>query len=301
MSGPPEPTLRPPTQADAEAVTAVVVARDIADLGAPDFTIDDLRDEWGARDFDLKRDAALVQVGPEVVGYAIVRRPGSLVVVSPTYERRGVGALLLDWTERREREWGRDRHRQWIASTNLRGREFLLAAGYARIRSYSRMTIELRSGMAAAPPPAGHSFRHVDPDRDHERLHALSAASFVVNPDFHPEPLDAFREEHLEAHDFVAALSIVAHAGDRITGFLLSRNFTVENAGFVDLLAVAPEYQRRGLATAMLLTAFAQYAAAGLTSAQLGVASDNPRALALYTHVGMREQFRFDTYERSYD
>jgi mycothiol synthase len=279
----------------------VVVARDIADLGAPDFTIDDLRDEWGARDFDLERDAALVQVGSEVVGYATVRRPGSLVVVSPAYERRGIGALLLEWTERREREWGRDRHRQWIASTNLCGREFLLAAGYSHIRSYSRMMIELTAAMQAAPPPAGHRFRPVDPDRDHEQLHALDAASFVVNPDYRPESLDAFREEHLEAHDFVAALSIVASAGDRITGFLLSRNFTVENAGFIDLLAVAPEHQRRGLATSMLLTAFAQYAAAGLSSAQLGVASDNPRALSLYTRVGMREQFRYDTYERAYD
>ncbi len=97
------------------------------------------------------------------------------------------------------------------------------------------MTIELNAGMRAASPLGGHSFRPVDPDRDYEQLHALDAASFVVNPDYHPESLDAFREEHLEAHDFVASLSIVAYIGDRITGFLLSRNFTVENAGFIDL------------------------------------------------------------------
>ena len=296
-----ELTLRAPTQADAEAVTAVVVARDIADLGAPDFSIDDLRDDWSAPGFDLNCDAALVQAGSEVVGYATVRPPGSLVVVSPAHERRGIGALLLRWTERREREWGRDRHRQWLASTNLRGREFLLAAGYSYVRSYSRMTIELTAGMNSRSPPPGHSFRPVDPDRDHEQLHALSSASFAVNPDFRPESLDAFRSEHLEAHDFVAALSIAAYADEQITGFLLSRNFTVENAGFIDLLGVAPQHQRQGLATAMLLTAFAQYAAAGLSRAQLGVASDNPRALALYTRAGMREQFRYDTYERFYD
>jgi hypothetical protein len=47
-----------------------------------------------------------------------------------------------------------------------------------------------------------------------------------------------------------------------------------------------------------LRSAFAAFAAAGLGEAQLGVASDNPRAMTLYEQVGMTIRFCIDTYER---
>jgi ribosomal protein S18 acetylase RimI-like enzyme len=61
---------------------------------------------------------------------------------------------------------------------------------------------------------------------------------------------------------------------------------------------VHPEHRGRGLGAALLLDAFARFAAAGLTEAQLGVASDNPRALRLYERVGMYPRFQVDVYER---
>jgi ribosomal protein S18 acetylase RimI-like enzyme len=81
-------------------------------------------------------------------------------------------------------------------------------------------------------------------------------------------------------------------------GFLLSRRWVHEGVGFVDLLGVAPEERRRGLGAALLSTAFAAYAAEGLREAQLGVASDNPRALALYERVGMTARHRIDVLEK---
>ena len=68
--------------------------------------------------------------------------------------------------------------------------------------------------------------------------------------------------------------------------------------GFVDVLAVHPDHQRRGLGSTLLRNSFAGFAAAGLKEAQLGVASDNPRALALYERVGMHARFQTDVYER---
>ncbi len=85
---------------------------------------------------------------------------------------------------------------------------------------------------------------------------------------------------------------------DQPAGFLLSHRWPHEDAGYVGLLAVGPEHRHRGLGRAMLTTAFAGYAAAGLGAAELGVASDNPRALALYEQVGMAPRFQIDSYER---
>ncbi|MFL5863229.1 MAG: GNAT family N-acetyltransferase [Solirubrobacteraceae bacterium] len=81
-------------------------------------------------------------------------------------------------------------------------------------------------------------------------------------------------------------------------GFLLARRWQHEGSGYVDLLAVAPTHQRRGLGTALLTRGFADFAAEGLVQAQLGVASDNPGALRVYEAAGMRPRFRFDVFER---
>jgi mycothiol synthase len=139
----------------------------------------------------------------------------------------------------------------------------------------------------------------------------VRAASFAANADYQPESLTAFRQEHLAAHDFDAELSAVAERGERIAGFseqgeriagfLLARRRKGERVGFVDVLAVHPEFQRRGLGTALLLNAFTRFAGAGLAEAQLGVASDNPRALRLYERAGMTRRFQAYTYERAID
>lgn len=45
--------LRPPTLQDAEAVLAILVAREVRDVGRPDVTLGDLLDEWNASDLEL--------------------------------------------------------------------------------------------------------------------------------------------------------------------------------------------------------------------------------------------------------
>jgi ribosomal protein S18 acetylase RimI-like enzyme len=107
-----------------------------------------------------------------------------------------------------------------------------------------------------------------------------------------------FVQEHLRAHDVAPELSLVAQDDAGMVGFLLARRWQQEASGYVDLLAVAPHHQRRGIGTALLTHGFAKFAAAGLLQAQLGVASDNPRGLRVYEAAGMGPRFRFDVFER---
>jgi ribosomal protein S18 acetylase RimI-like enzyme len=146
--------------------------------------------------------------------------------------------------------------------------------------------------------PAGISLRRLEVDQDAPALYALDAASFAANPDDEPESFAAFCDEHLHAHDLDPELSCVAQHGDTIAGFLLARRRQDDGVGYIDLLAVHPDQQRRGLATLLLRTAFSRFAAAGLREGQLGVASDNPRALGLYERAGMKPRFQADTYVR---
>src|SRR5205814_9827781 len=127
--------LRAPSEDDAPAVFAVLAARDTADLGIPDYTLEDVLDEWRVSELDLSADTCVVELDDRIVAYSIVRRPGSLAVVAPMFEGRGIGARLLRWTEACERKQGRESHRQWIANANQRGRALLRDAGYTHVRS----------------------------------------------------------------------------------------------------------------------------------------------------------------------
>jgi mycothiol synthase len=291
--------FRAPVLEDAPAVLAVLVARDLADLGAPDYTLEDLLDAWCATEFDLAADALVAETDDaRIVGYAAITVPGAYAVVDPDHEGRGIGTRLLDWAERRDRELGRKRHQQGLPASNERGRALLAAAGYEPSRGYWRLTRRLDDLRDIDEVPTNLSLRPLDADSDAAAVHGLNETSFSGNADYRPETFISFRDEHLRAHDLDPTLSCLAEYDGDLVGFLLARRWREESVGFVDLLGVRPDHRRRGLATAMLKTTFVRFAAAGLREAQLGVASDNPRALNVYERCGMAPRFRIDTYER---
>lgn len=291
--------FRAPDMADAPAVLAVLEARDRADLGEVEHTLEDLVDEWRLSDFDLERDAKVVGAPDgRIAAYGAVRRHGAYAVVAPEHEGRGIGSRLLEWAQTRERDLGRGVHRQWVAGANAPARDLLTSAGYRRAYSYHRMVRSLDDAPPPSAVPAGYVLRPIDPARDAPSLHAIDAASFAPAPDYEPESLAVFTEEHLKAHDFDAGLSRVASREGSIVGFLLARRRPEEGVGYVDILAVAPAHQDRGVGMALLRSAFAGFAEAGLREAQLGVGSFNERGLRVYERVGMAMRHRVDIYER---
>ncbi len=278
---------------------ALIEARDRADLGRPDMRLGDLLDTWGASDFDLAQDATVCEtLDGKLVGYAVVRRLGTFAAVHPEHEGEGIGGALLDWVEDRQRALGWEEHRTAVVAGNERAERLVASRGYHLVRSYRRMVAELAGGPREAELPEGVSLRPLDRERDPAALHALDAAAFATVAGTEPETLDAFVEEHLKPHDLDPFLSIVAERGSSPVGFLLTRRWAEESAGYVDILAVSPSEQGRGLGRALLVAAFNAIAATGLTEAQLGVASDNTNALRLYEGVGMRPRFQLDVYER---
>jgi mycothiol synthase len=147
--------LRSPLLADADAVLTLRVARDIADVGAPDITLEDVHEEWSHSDFDLAADARLVEAADgRIVGYAAMSGEVTmLVVVAPDHEGRGIGSLLRCWAERRDRARGSACHSQWIAAGNQQARALLLTAGYRPARSHWRLACTLDDIREGGSPP----------------------------------------------------------------------------------------------------------------------------------------------------
>ena len=246
--------LRAPVFDDAPAVLAVLVARDLADLGVPDITLEDLLDEWGGSDLDLAADARVAEAG-DGRHRRVRRRPSTGNAGRRPPRPRGPGHRnapagvgggsrprpgprappAVDGGRERERADAADRRR-------LLGGPQLLADG---VLARGRAALPCRRRQASM-------LRAVDVARDAVALHAVDAASFGGRPDYVAETLREFREEHLEAHDFDAALSRVAERDGAIVGFLLARRFVDDAVGYVDILAVDPRHQGRGVGTALL-------------------------------------------------
>ena len=109
--------IRPPRDEDAEAVLAVCVARDIADIGRPDFTLEDVRADWATPGVDPERDCFVVEDDDAaIVGYAVIDHRAAMVSVHPEAEGRGRD-LLREAIEARAAERGQP-PRQTVTASN---------------------------------------------------------------------------------------------------------------------------------------------------------------------------------------
>lgn len=276
---------------------ALLAARDRADYDEPSFTRAELLSRWRTDSFDPREDARLALYAGAPAGYTAVFDVGALAFVHPEHERVGVGTALLEWTEERQRALGHTVHRQRAAVTNELATELFTARGYTQVRTVWQMARELGGAPPHAPVPAGIQLRPVDPAADAHALHAADEAAFAVNPDYTPEGLDHFCEEHLDSPQLDRTASLVAHRDGAVAGYVLAQRL-LGGVGYIDLLAVLEPERRRGLGRCLLTGALGAFARAGLREAVLEVASDNPGATRLYEWAGLERRHGIAVWEK---
>jgi mycothiol synthase len=292
--------VRAPTPGDIEAVLEVVLARDVADLGRPDYTLGDLQADWA--DADLTRDAWVVDGGDgKIAGYAILDAPRATVLVHPDAEGRGIGTELLARLERRARDLGIRELHQPVAERSGTARRLLEAAGWRAAHRYWRMALGLDEEPPAPAWPPGVVARPFVPGDDDAEAHAVIAKAFAEIDGDLPLSLEQWRTRTLARPGFDASLSHVAEADGAVVGAAMCEVWDEEGAGFVTELAVAGEHRGRGLGRALLLASVGAFRARGLSRAELGVHAGNRTGVALYESVGMRPVFVVDRYERRLD
>ena len=83
---PPGFIIRPPLPEEAQQVSALICACDIADTGEPDWTVEETRGDWMRLGFDLARDARVaVAAGGRLVAYTdVLVRPNAVQIAANT-------------------------------------------------------------------------------------------------------------------------------------------------------------------------------------------------------------------------
>jgi ribosomal protein S18 acetylase RimI-like enzyme len=303
-------STRRPTLDDVTEILAVVHASDIAAVGMPDFSDDDVREVLTSPNFDPELDSwlALDPTGA-VVAWAYIENPGAgprdFVECYADPERGGPAQrplldLMLARVAARAAAAGRPEltaragaivsQREWTAA--------LTETGFAFVKRYARMRVSL-AGVPAEPPspPPGVVIRPLRDEADLRLAHGIIEEAFVDSRDHQPIDYAGWRQRIPTItwdEWFVAEI-------DGVPGGALQSAEPAEGTdeAWIKMLAVLRPYRRRGVGEALLRHALAAYARKGRTHAGLGVDLTNPtEPVRLYRSVGLTPAYEADMYER---
>ena len=152
--------IRPATRGDAPEVVDLLNACDIAEVGEPDSTLEDLENDWSMQGFDLGRDAWVAEGPAGLVGYAYVGdqfHTGELEAdfwVHPDHHEPELRGRLLGLAEGRgarlavERGYAHAVLDVFCVTGNRGKRDLLRRHGYGLKRTVYRMTADLAGGTA---------------------------------------------------------------------------------------------------------------------------------------------------------
>jgi len=310
---------RPLAPGDAGDWAALLTAIQHADKSDDYPSEQDLQEAFGQPDQDFARGSMAIYDGRTMVGYGVLtcrsvaepvhnmRHEGG---VHPSYRGRGFGGELLDWAEQTAVPLHDDRFpgRPLSLSSGCLSRNAGAVAlheqrGYQPVRWFHSMTRDLSAAIPAAIIPAGVEISGYAPERAE---HAL----LVRNESFrdHWESTETSTQSwarFLASPAFRPGLSFLAYEGSEPLGMLISREHDAYNRAtghrdlHIALVGTRAAGRKRGIATALLMTAMSAARAEGYDQASLGVDADSlTGAVRLYELAGFTVALTWTAYRK---
>ena len=299
--------VRAPVAADLERVLEVLRAADSSVAGDSDWTASDLANTWA--ELDLERSAWLFELEGRVVGYADFYAKGGRFqgdgYVDPEFRGRGVGSEIIRRVEGRAREEEAmvpPGERVYLQNATLDQDEctnrFYRDRGYEPVRGFRGMVIDLVTEPEVTPVTGIHIRPYSHPD-EARAFYESHQESFASHWEFRPWAWEEWEQRRYGKETFDPSLWWAAGDGDSVVGLLVAEQKRDPSQGWVDALGVVPEYRRRGIAEALLKTAFAEFWRRGERRVGLGVDAESPTgATRVYERAGMRTLWHAIVYEK---
>lgn len=276
--------VRPLRKRDAAAVTQLIAAQELHDVGEVVIEEADIVGDWQRPSFDVEESTVGVFDGEVLIAYAeFGGHDRGDAAVHPDYRGRGIGTALARWMQEQARTAGSTLVGMPVPEGSP-GDRLLTELGYVvRWTSWVLVLPEGRE-IVAQPLPAGYRLRSAERSE-------YEAVWTVIE--------DAFLEwsvrERQSYADFTATvyarpgfepwnLRVVLEPSGEVVG--AAQIILSEKTGFISKLAVRADQRGQGLARALLADAFAQSQAHGALRSELSTDS-RTGALGLYERVGM--------------
>jgi GNAT superfamily N-acetyltransferase len=300
-------------EADLSNIAAVVNASFAADKLSERITVEGLANIYAHPvHWDPQQDALLAEVNGTLVGYSNTQwreghdaRPHfSNLHLAPEWRGCGLELAMQGHMERRARaaaaaEPGGAPHcfASNVPETWQAWVEVLRALGYAPARYHLQMQRSLLDDdLSEAALPTGLALRPALPEH-YRAIWEADGECFRDLQDYVAPSEEDYRG-WVATPDLDASLWLVAWDGDQVAGAAI--NVIHEGAwGETDDLFVRRPWRKRGLGRALLVGSLRLFKARGLTTAGLGVDTENVTgALRLYESVGYRPYQRWASFRK---
>lgn len=290
--------------ADVPEMTRVMNAAVMAN-DSPEYRPEEMVQNWldHPSSTDPHDDALLVFVDDELVAVAFtqwedanegMRQYQTFGYVEPRWRRRGLGTALLPRQEARLRTLAAGHEQQappviatWVDGPDVGARALVERGGYDLVRTYHHMVRPDMDDILLPPVADGIDIRPVSRAELRSVWQALSEA--FLDHFGAMDPSDAAYERWVASPRMDPALLYAAFDGDEVAAAVQGAITPGENEtrgylrGWTDPIFTRRRWRRRGLASACLGRTLVALRDRGMTSAQLGVDTENPNdALSLY-------------------
>lgn len=289
---------------DLNAVFLFMVDCDIEEYGEPDSSREDLEELWG--EIDLSRDAWIVTDAENcIIGYASISEYGGKYTQeiylhgkrTPEGVEDELASLCLARVEqmREANQAEQVLVNAFVSGVNKRLQQLCERNGFTPYTYHYRMQIDFDTPYPA--PEWSDQFKLESyEEKDEGEVFALIQETFTWKGHT-PSTLENWRKWVLRGGRYDPQYFVLVREGDRLVGVALS--YAEETGGWIRQLAVAKEYQGKGLGGRLLRHMFSVFSSHGLKSVGLGVASANKTAAQFYERNGMRKTREFIEYHKT--
>jgi mycothiol synthase len=281
---PPGLTSRPLTLDDVDETIAMVNTCELIDGGELMWERADLLADTSVEGFDPEADWVGVFDGDRIVAWAFLQGPRRFWIdVAPDVRGRGIGTALRRWAVDRARARGNDRLGQTIDDRRTDVIAALRTAGFTPRHTSWILRMEHPTGPPKPATPAGIEIRPIRMPMEELDTLDMFETAFSEFDDRLPSSLDTWRSSVTQREGFVPDDLVIAVDGSHVVGgaYLIDADEI-----WVDKIAVAATHRHRGIARALLGTAFQRSFARGYDHTALSTDS-RTGALTLYERVGM--------------
>ena len=294
---PPGLAVRSASRRDVDAIVALVASCELANDGVAEVHPSDIAPLFDLADPDT--EVVVVDDPSGIVAWATVAGGRAEVDVDPDRRGAGIGGALIAWTEERARASGRTRVRQVVTDADIAARRLFESHGYTAVQTSWILEKPLDRTPTDVDMPSGIVLRpFAAPDA--EAVYQVIEDAFNEWPDREPTSFESWLAHMRDHPAFAPGVSRLAFDGQELVGAALCLDYDGQDEGWVQQLATKATHRHRGIARALLGSAFLAFHESG--KRMVGVSTDSRTgALSLYERLGMRIRRSYTGWARDLD
>ena len=300
--------VRPATRDDAQAISDINIAYELAEFGETESTVSDVFEFWDDEQVDLTINTCVIATqNGEFIGYTGVVAQRSRILldvhtfVHPAYQNSVIGAYLLQFAEQRAKALYEANpalpHSLHAWSFTSTTRQLLAKHGFVIEHSDYRMETRFEKAPTAPELLQGITIRPFVSGQEEHAVYEVIAEAF---PDIDGKPYRPYDEWYenvfKKSSSFEPSMLYVAIAENQVVGTTLCRLYPEEQLGHIWQVTVRRAWRKHGVALQLLRTAFSEFYRRGIRQVQLDVNSQNATgAHELYARAGMHRRSQVDS------